>query len=134
MQHNKLTIIINRPTQEVFDFTLNPENTPKWIDEIELEETNEWPAKVGTIYRNKSMSGVWAQYKLTELVEDKSFTLVSNQDANFTARYGFTKLDDQTTDFEYYEWVDQGTISEPFEYGRLEKLKRILEQPRLVSF
>lgn len=53
MKHKKLTITIDKPSSEVFEFTADPKNTPKWIDGIIIEETNETLPKLGTIYRNK---------------------------------------------------------------------------------
>ena len=52
MKINRLEIIISAPIEKVFNFTTNPLNTPKWIKEIVKEETNEFPIKIGTIYRN----------------------------------------------------------------------------------
>jgi len=127
MKENKLSIIINKPIHEVFAFTLDPANTSKWISEIEVEETSEWPVKIGTIYRNKSRIGIWNQYKLVELIENHSFTLRSNTDENFSVRYSFTELSEGSTVFEYFEWTEYTNISDPFKLDSLKVLKSILE-------
>ncbi len=45
-------ITINRPVEEVFAFTSNPENEPLWRPELlELEKTSEGPIGVGTTFR-----------------------------------------------------------------------------------
>src|SRR3990167_4022851 len=106
MKDNKLTIQINTPVSEVFAFTLDPKNTPKWIDSVSVEETSEWPVKVGTLYRNKGESSDWSEYTLADLQHNKTFTLTKKDD-NFHVRYTFKWLDNNSTDFEYYEWVDR---------------------------
>ena len=53
VKDKKIIIQINKPASEVFAFTTDPKNTPLWIDSIEHEEINEWPAKLGTVYRNR---------------------------------------------------------------------------------
>ena len=62
MRENKIAIKIKRPVSEVFDFTTNPRNTPKWIESIAEEKANELPIRVGTIYRNKNKDGIWTEY------------------------------------------------------------------------
>jgi uncharacterized protein YndB with AHSA1/START domain len=45
-------ITINRPVEEVFAFTSNPENEPLWRPELlKLEKTSEGPIGVGTTFR-----------------------------------------------------------------------------------
>lgn len=100
MKDKKLNIIINKPVGVVFDFTLNPENTPKWIDGIVVEETNETPPKLGTIYRNKSQSGDWNEYEMTEFEKDKTFTL-TRLNGDYHVRYTFKPVD-TGCNFEYY--------------------------------
>jgi len=126
MEENELQITINRPVQDVFAFTLNPVNTATWIDGIKQEETNEWPVKVGSIYRNESTDGVWNQYELTELHENESFTLQSTE-GNYSVQYTFKESGDAQTNFTYHEWVNEGVLDELFTLNHLQKLKEVLE-------
>ncbi len=127
MKDKKLSIVINKPVSEVFDFTTNPANTSKWIDGIVVEETNEMPPKLGTIYRNKGESGNWNEYEMTEFEKDKTFTL-TRLNGNYHVRYTFKSVDDNSCNFEYYEWVDEGELDDTFSQEVLEKLKSIMEQ------
>ena len=87
MKDLKLAITIIKSAKDIFDFTLNPNNTPKWIDFIDEEETNEWPAKLGTIYRNRvGKDAKWSEFELTEYEPDKAFTM-SSKDSGYHVRY-----------------------------------------------
>lgn len=106
MKDKRLTIQIDKSSDEIIAFTLNPKNTPLWIESLVKEETSEWPVKVGTVYRNQNKKGEWNEYTLTELKEN-SFTM-TQKDGNYYVRYTLTPVDAKTTEFEYYEWVDNG--------------------------
>ena len=127
MKDLKLTIQINKPAKDIFEFTLNPNNTPRWIDFIAAEETNEWPVQQGTIYRNRGDdNAAWSELELVEYNPYTRFTL-SKKDGSYSVRYTFTPLSEDTTELEYYEWTDKEELSVPFTMQPLEKLKRILE-------
>lgn len=121
-----MTIVIDKPIQEVFNFSLDPKNTPKWISDIEIEETSEWPVKRGTIYRNKRPGDAWNTYELTAIESPYTFTLTS-KDTDFSVRYTFKDLGDQKTEFEYFEWTKDKPFDK-FTFDHLEKFKEIVEK------
>lgn len=127
MKDKRLRIIIDKTVSEVFDFTTNPENTSKWIDGIVVEETNETPPKLGTIYKNKGRGDGWNEYEMTVFEKDKTFTL-SRINGDYHVRYTFTPVDETRCDFEYYEWIDNGELDDTVSQDVLEKLKSVLEQ------
>lgn len=126
MKSNRLSVSIHKPNSEIFSFYINPKNTPLWVTSIVKEKTNEWPIKVGTIYKNKNSQGVWSEYTVSDLKENELFELTS-QDGNYHVRYTQKDLDNDESELEYYEWVDQGEIDGPFIQDTLIKLKNILE-------
>lgn len=126
MKKNRLTIQINKPIPEVFSFVLNPKNTPRWIDSIVEEQTNEWPVKMGTIYRNKNREEQWSEYRVTGFKRNKFFEF-SSTTSGYHVKYIFRPIDQDSHELEYYEWVDKGELKEPFTLDVLKKLKSVVE-------
>jgi len=126
MKSKKLIIEINQPVEKVFEFTIDPRNTPKWVDSIKYEEVDRWPVQVGTHYRNHGNNKVWSIYTVKSFEENKKFVFQKN-DNNYSVRYVFTPLAKDKTRLEYFEWVEKGNLEEPFTMEILEKLKSILE-------
>jgi len=129
VKDNKLKIQINKPVAEVFAFTLDPKNTPSWIDDSSREETNEWPPKEGTVYKNTGKNGVVLTFIMTEIVLNDHFALVGD-DKNYHCKYTFIDLGNNNTKLEYYEWMETGELEVPFTQDILEKLKTVLENPQ----
>ncbi len=127
MKENKLTIIINRPVEAVFEFTTNPINTHVWIESIQEEIVEKYPPEIDTIYKNTSNGVDWDVYKVVEFLPNKIFTL-SDSESNYHVRYSYTVLDFQVTELEYFEWMENGELTNPFKQEVLEKLKSVLEQ------
>lgn len=127
MKENKISVELNKSASDVFLFTINPSNTAKWIEGIKKEETNEWPVKVGSIYKNVDTSGEWSAYVLVGLEENRIFELLS-EDKNYHVRYTYTPISETKSHLEYYEWVDEGNLERPFSKEVLSNLKRAIEQ------
>ncbi len=125
MKDIKQTIIINRPVEEVFSFVINPANTLKWVETITTEQTNEWPVKVGTIYRSQNQAGDWAELTLMTIEPDKSFTMAKS-DGSFFVNYVFNAATPQSTRLDY-TWGSEGEPDALFLDKILNKLKSVIE-------
>ena len=130
MKRNKISITINRPVSDVFTFTINPVNTPKWIAGIQKEEVDEYPVKVGTIYRNIDSSGKWTEYVLTALEENSLFELASKE-GGYHVRYTYSPINDTASNLEYFEWLENGELENPFTQEVLGALKKVMESSKV---
>ena len=126
MKENKILIEIDKPVKEVFEFTINPKNTPLWISNIQEEISTEYPPVVGTIYKNRGDVGEWDFYKVIEFKKNQLFTMKIS-DGNYHVRYTYKKLSDVKTEMEYFEWVEKGELENPFTQDVLNKLKEVIE-------
>lgn len=124
---NELKILVNKPVYEVFQFAIDPKNTPKWVSSVEVEETDSWPISIGTEYRNKGSDDVWNEYKVIELMDNRVFTL-QKSDGNYFVRYTFKSVDNLSTELKYFEWVKDGILSEPFIQADLDRFKVEIEK------
>ena len=127
MKECKLVIEINCSASEIFEFTLNPANTPLWIDNILHEEKNQSPTKIGTVYRNINKEGKWTEYEIVGFDPNKMFEL-KQKGGFYHVLYKLEALSADSTKLTYFEWVEEGELDEPFSIIILEKLKRVLER------
>ena len=126
MQENKITIIIDKPIEIVFKFTTNPKNTHLWIPLIEEEIADEYPPKINTQYKNRGKESDWDFYKVLEFQENKIFVL-TDLNENYSVKYTYRKLDNKQTEMEYFEWMKNGELNNPFTKDIFLKLKSIME-------
>jgi hypothetical protein len=126
MKENKILVTINCPISEVFAFTINPKNTPKWIKNIQKEEVEEWPIKIGSLYKNIDITGKLSEYIVILLEEDKIFELASKVEG-YHVRYTYVPITNNSSSLEYFEWVDGGELENPFTQDVLNNLKTVME-------
>lgn len=127
MKEDKITIVINKPVEEVFEFTTNPKNTHLWISSIEEEMAEEYPPKINTQYKNRRKDTGWNFYKVVEFEKNKVFAMTA-LDGNLSVRYTYKKFDENKTELEYYVWVKEGELKNPVTKEILAKLKSIMEK------
>ena len=126
MRENKLIIFINKPVKEVFDYSLESTNVPKWIIQIKEEIPEERPVKLGTQLRNIGVnSKEWNKYEMIEFEPPKTFTL-KKLNGDYFVKYTCSEKDG-VTEFEYFEWAENGDLDSLMEMSALELLKEQIE-------
>ena len=127
MKENKLTIFINKPVKEVFEYSLESNNVPKWINSIKEEIPEERPVKLGTKLRNIGVdSQEWNKYEVIDFKPPRTFTL-KRLNGDYYVKYTCTEKDNGT-EFEYFEWAEYGELDGLMEMSALELLKELIEK------
>ncbi len=127
MKENKVSIVINKPIGEVFEFTTNPKNTHRWVPSITEEVADEYPPKTGTLYRNRRENGEWSVYRVVEFIPNRSFVM-SEGDGNFSVQYTYKEIDENMTELTFLGWVKEGELTKTFSDTVLQGLKEIMEK------
>ncbi|MFA5829621.1 MAG: hypothetical protein WC843_03950 [Candidatus Gracilibacteria bacterium] len=125
MNQSKLSIIINKSLAEVFEFVINPNNTPLWFDSI-VKEVADLPIAMGTKYVNFNAAGQKGEYLVSKFEPDAIFQLDS-VDSGYKVRYTLKAISKNETELEYLEWVDFGDLEAPCAINVLQGLKNVLE-------
>ena len=114
MKENKLTIFIDKPVNEVFEYSLESNNVPKWILSIKEEIPSERPVKIGTQLKNVGVnSSNWNYYEVIAFEQDKTFTL-KRLNGDYFVKYTCIPKENGT-EFEYYEWAEKGELDDLME-------------------
>lgn len=125
MKESKLIIKIKRPVAEVFEFTINPANTPRWIDAIVSETTDTEETSIDTRYINVNNEGEKNSYQVSKFEKDRIFELQSLS-SKYGVRYTYIPLSQDETELEYFEWDEN--LFNPFTIDVLQKLKTMMEK------
>ena len=125
MKESKLIIKIKRPVAEVFEFTINPANTPRWIDAIVSETTDTEEISIDTRYINVNNEGEKNSYQVSKFEKDRIFELQSLS-SKYGVRYTYIPLSQDETELEYFEWDEN--LFNPFTIDVLQKLKTMMEK------
>lgn len=126
MKENKLVIFINRLPVEVFDYILNAENIVKWLPSIKYETSTDVPYKLGTVVKDYDHDDNLTEFYISEFKRGKIFTF-DQIGSNYHVTYRFKEINNGT-ELEYFEWVDEGELDEPFTVKPLELLKKKIEE------
>ncbi len=120
---NEIRITIEVPREKVFEFTLEPENTPKWCQGIDREEVDTEQIGLGSKYTNSS-----GEFEVTDYERNVYFEL-SKIGSEYQCSYSYRKIDDEATELIYFEgMLDGSDLDEPMELESFEKLKELLEK------
>ena len=123
MKTEERRVIIDAEPKEVFEFTVEPKNTPKWIDAAGEERINTEQIGLGTVYSNN-----YGDLKVTDYERDKFFEL-TNEATSYRCSYTYRKLDDGATELTYFEYMQDGSeLTEPMKEKYFERLKEVLEK------
>jgi uncharacterized protein YndB with AHSA1/START domain len=88
MKKNKVSVVINKPVSEVFEFTTNLQKTHLWVPSVKEEIAEEYPPKVGTIYKNRDDNNEWRVFKVVEFKPNESFIMTEGK-GNFSVKYTY---------------------------------------------
>lgn len=119
---NEIRVRINLPREKVFEYTLEPKNTPEWvIDAVEME-TDTAQIGIATRYSNEYICREVSDYEKNVFIE------LTDLDGNYSCSYSFRKVDEETTELTFFESHSDGSDLEyPLDKKSFERLKEILE-------
>lgn len=120
MTTNEIRIVINASPEKLFEFTVEPKNTSKWIEGIEEETVNTDQIGLGTIYTNR-----FGNLEVTDYERNKFFEL-TNKDTGYICSYTYRKQEDDSTEITYFEYMQDGSeLAEPMDRKHFETLQTL---------
>ena len=128
---NTLSVIIDRPVAQVFEFATNPKCTPLWVDGIVREERSEEPTRLGTKYWNVNKQGKWTSYSIVDFEDSK--VVEFEIEGRYHCRYTLEELPVGKTKLTYSEWSMEGDLEEPFQQDALNRFKEVMESQSPIA-
>ena len=131
MKDNIITIEIARPVEDVFEFTINPNNTHLWIDSVIKERIDTTEIGLGTKYyqvvRLIDGNQGFEQAIISAFIKNKliEFSYIGT---TYKCRYSYKSTIIGTTLTYIEEAENDEDLSMPMERSTLYKLKKILEE------
>lgn len=123
MKSNEIRVTINAPREKVFEYTLEPKNTPEWVEGAIEMQTDTEQIGIGTKYSNEYLTREVTDY------EKNLFLELTDLDGNYSCSYSFRKIDEENTELIFFESCTDGSELEfSIEKRFFEKLKEILEK------
>lgn len=109
------SVLINRPTEEVFTFVTEVENEPKWIGEVaEVRRTSNGPMGVGSTYDNiVHFLGrrIVDPHEVVQYEPNRKFAFKSNSgQIKFQGSQTYEAVDDNTTRFTFVASGETGSL------------------------
>ena len=123
MKANEIRITIQKPRDEVFEYTLEPKNKKFWCEPLETEIVNTKQIGLHSQYRNNSDTFVVSDY------EKNLFCEFTNEQTQYQYSYSFRKIDNDTTEVIYFEaMLDGSDLAKVMDKKYFTKLKELLEK------
>jgi len=123
MKTQEIRLVIEAPTDEVFEYVVEPMNTPKWIDDVSKETINTKQIGLGTLYSNEHRT-----LEVTDYERDVFFEM-TNKKTGYQCSYSFRKMDETKTELIYFEAMNKGSaLPGPMNEKSFKKLQELLEK------
>ena len=123
MKANEIRITIASPQEKVFEYTLEPKNTPQWVSDVIEMKTDTDQIDLGTKYFNEFITREVIDY------DRNSFIELADVEGPYSCSYSFRKIDDEHTELIYFESHSDGSeIEYPMDKQSFERLKNLLEK------
>lgn len=119
MKSNRLTVVVVKQIAEVYAFTADLKNVPKWQDGVAAVDKDQ-QLGAGSVWRFHYKDGRVVDFDEVASKVNDTFEIVS-RDGNHHVRYSFKPLNSYKTEMEYFEWVEEGCLKSEYRQSNAAK-------------